>query len=185
MSMSAESPELGIEDLVETLGGLDGVRVREREPFARHTPLRVGGPAEVWALVDDVPSLFRALSAARKSGTRWRLHWPLQDWLVRDGGMRGLVVRPGAGFERVSITDTEVVLGAATPFAALSGLGEGFWSPLADWPGTPGGLLHDGCGDWLAGVCSRVQWAIGRRVIDTVLDSGAAPPRHPRQGDPG
>lgn len=151
--------------LAEELEALPDVAVREREPMARHTPLRVGGPADLFVVVPDVASLKEVKRLARKDRCRTMLHWPFQDVIVKDGGLRGMVIRPGAGFETLARPDRDsVVLGAATPFAALEGLGPGWWSAMATWPGTPGGAFHGGEQEHLNGMVSRIRWLRGRSV---------------------
>ncbi len=166
--------------LVDALEALDGVAVRRDEPLAHHTPLRVGGPADVWAVVDSPDALLQAIKAARAQGVKWLVHWPMQDLLVQDGGFRGLVLRPGAGFEGVvQAAPDRVVLGAAAPVAALSRLGPSWWSTLERWSGTPGGLVHDGRGDQLSGMVTQVRWLRGRGVVEEAVAPGEAPPPPP------
>ena len=166
--------------LADTLRGLEGLLVREHEPMSRHTPMRTGGPADIWAVVSDPEALLAALKVARRHQTRWMAHWPWQDLIVRDGGVRGLVVRPGAGFEGLRHADEDrIVLGAATPFAALAGLGRGWWDALARWSGTPGGLFQDGGQDYLTGMLAGARWVRGRGVEAVELGEGDPAPDLP------
>ena len=41
------------------------------------------------------------------------VHWPFGDWLVRDGGLRGTVIRLGHAFEAVALEEDTVTIGAA------------------------------------------------------------------------
>lgn len=151
--------------LAEALEAVPGVSVREREPMSRHTPLRVGGPADLFAVVRDISALKEVRRMARKDRTRMMLHWPHQDVVVKDGGVRGLVVRPGSGFETLAHPAADLItLGGATPFAALEGLGPGWWSGLTSWPGTPGGVFHGGEQEHLTGMVSQVRWLRGRSI---------------------
>ena len=95
-----------IDALLEDLKPISGATVRPGEPMARHTPLRVGGPADIWTSVADIEALSAVLSASRRHKVPWRICWPLGDWLVRDGGVRGLVVRLGVGFYPERWADT-------------------------------------------------------------------------------
>ncbi|NOY24706.1 MAG: hypothetical protein GXP62_02440, partial [Oligoflexia bacterium] len=110
--------------LLDALERIEGVFVRTNEPMAAHIPLRCGGPAEVWAIVEDEAALRLALAAARKAGQRWWICWPFHEVLVRDGGVRGLVLRPGRGFEGAVLLPPDdqgparLRLGSATPWAA-------------------------------------------------------------------
>lgn len=164
------------EELHQALLAIEGLRVRPGEPMARHTPLRVGGAADLWAVAEDLGALRKALQAARKLKVRWRLHWPFQDWVVRDGRLPGLTVRPGAGFEGIEQHEDRLVLGAATPWAALSGLGSGWWGALAAWPGCPGSTFSEGEGDRLAGMIEEITYFRGRGLVTVpAADDGTVP----------
>lgn len=136
---------MGAEALRERLPPIPGLRVRVHEPMAAHVPLRLGGHAELYVVVDELEALKPLLSTVRSEKVRWRVHWPFEDWLVRDGPLAGVVVRPGRAFEGLQHEDDDLVtIGAATPWAALRRLGpEGWWSELARWPGCPGGTWGD------------------------------------------
>lgn len=143
------------------LACVPGVVVRMEEPMARHLPHRVGGPVELWVLVPRPDDLGPVLAALRKERVPWRVHWPFEEWLVRDGGLYGAVIRPGRGFEGIAPVDEGLRVGAATPWAALTAY-SGF-EALARWPGTVGGTLaRDRAA--LRGLVRQVRWWKGRRV---------------------
>lgn len=180
LAPEAGAPEAAAHAVVACLGALPGVWARTEEPMARHTPLRAGGPAEVWAVVADPGALIEVLHLARRHGVSWRVHWPLSDGLVRDGGQRGLVIRPGRGFEGMHLDGEALVLGSAAAWAGVRGLpGDGWWSPLAAWPGTVGGLMESADRSWIAGSCVRLRWARGRSVEEVAVPAGSAPPEVP------
>ena len=56
---------MGAEALNTRLKGLPGLLVRTEEPMAKHTPLRVGGPVELWVEAKDQESLQRLLKEAK------------------------------------------------------------------------------------------------------------------------
>lgn len=161
-------------ELQEQLRAIPGVGVRAQEPMARHTPLRVGGPATLWAQVEDVEALQAVLKAARAEKVRWRLHWPLEDCLVRDAGFDGLIIRPGAGFEGAGRrTAGRVWLRAATPWAALTPL---TLLTLTRWPGTVGGLFATGQQERLLGLGMTLRYLKGGREVEHRIEPEEAPP---------
>jgi UDP-N-acetylmuramate dehydrogenase len=175
-----ELRDLSAPSLAAVLSDVEGLLVRSDEPMSRHTPMRTGGPAEVWAVAPTPAIMLAALRATRRHKSRWAVHWPWQDLLVREGGIRGLVVRPGAGFEGLQVeADDRIVLGAATPFAALAGLGSGWWDALSRWPGTPGGLFQDGGQDYLTGMLARARWLRGRGIQEVEIDETQPAPDLP------
>ena len=75
----------------EKLAQIEGVHIHEHHHLFMHTPLRVGGPVEAWVRCNSVSALRAAMPIVRKQS--WRLHWPFEDWLVKDGGLNGIVIR--------------------------------------------------------------------------------------------
>ena len=161
------------ETLLNRLALIPGVAARCAEPLSAHTPLRVGGPAAVWAVVRDVKALQATLTAARAEKVRWRLLWPMEDLIFRDAGFHGLIIRPGRGFEGVSRLESGASIGAASPWAALSGLLE---LPITRWSGTVGGLFSQGEQARLAGVGLTLHYLKGRRILKTRIEPGEAIP---------
>jgi len=175
------------EALVTTLG----TRVRCREPLARHTSFRIGGPADVLAQpasADELAAVVRAAAAHRLPVT---VVGAGSNLLVGDGGIRGVVVKLGAGFRRVAWTTRGVTAGAAAHVGklaraavsrGLSGLefAEGI-------PGTVGGALFMNAGAYgseMAAVVEAVEGvtADGRQTTLAASDlsfayrrSGVAP----------
>lgn len=154
-----------IPDLVTALAQVSDVRVRTEEPLRRHLPLRVGGPVQVWAILQHTNALLGALRAARACKVTWRIHWPFSDWIVRDGGLTGVVFRLGLEFESITLEDGAVHLGSAALWSALPPSLEGrFWNDLRTWPGTVGGWLEHGIDIELPDCCTAITVAQGGKV---------------------
>jgi UDP-N-acetylmuramate dehydrogenase len=62
-------------------------------PMARYTTFRVGGPADVMVNIADTREIATALRAARNAGVQTTIIGNGSNLLVRDGGIRGLVIR--------------------------------------------------------------------------------------------
>ena len=170
---------MSIEEVIETVSAIPGVRVRASERMSRHTPLRIGGATDIWIVTENIEALQATLGPVRQSKLSWRLHWPFEDWIVQEEGLDGITIRPGSGFEWCAKTEHHVQLGPACPWAALSSLGEGWWSSLTHWPGTPGGLFAAGEEVWIAGICARVKWLKGKRIFEVTVEPGESPPSLP------
>ena len=83
------------------------------EPLSKHTTMRVGGPAQFWAepegSEEGVCAAGALLHAQRDSAFR---HGPWSDLLVRDGGIRGVVVHLSRGeFKKVEVRDGKIHAG--------------------------------------------------------------------------
>jgi UDP-N-acetylmuramate dehydrogenase len=119
--------------------------ILSREPLAPYTTWRIGGPADILATPSDRDDVPIALAWAAERELPWRVLGNGSNLLVRDGGVRGLVLRLRKVLDHVSVSETTIVAeaGAALPAVAnlaaqhgLAGLEFG-----AGVPGTVGGAV--------------------------------------------
>jgi UDP-N-acetylmuramate dehydrogenase len=119
--------------------------LRLDEPLARHTSFKIGGPADAWARPGNETQLLACLDFARVEGLPVTLLAAGTNVLVRDGGIRGLVLSLAGDFEAFSLEGTRVRAGAAMNLAllarktALAGLAGLEWA--IGIPGSLGGAL--------------------------------------------
>lgn len=126
--------------LPEVLG-----RIREDEPMARHTTWRVGGTAELFFEPADIEDLATMLA---QLPIEVPVYWVGlgSNLLVRDGGLKGLVIsahRTLGAIERLDSTTVKAEAGASCAKLARQcarwQLGKGAF--FAGIPGTVGGAL--------------------------------------------
>ena len=94
-----------------TLPSVRGTLTPER-PLADLTWLRVGGPAEVLFQPADLDDLAAFLAALPGDVPVFPMGVG-SNLIVRDGGIRGVVIRLGRGFNAISVEGTRVTAGAA------------------------------------------------------------------------
>ena len=127
-----------------------GLAVLREEPLARHTYLRLGGPAEFFATPSSLDEVTRLEAWARAAGLRVRVLGGGSNVLVADDGVRGLVIslRRACGvvrFEGASVTaGAGVMLPALARAAAERDLG-GLEFAIGI-PGSVGGALPSNAG---------------------------------------
>jgi UDP-N-acetylmuramate dehydrogenase len=145
-------------------------RALANQPLAELTWFRVGGPAQLLFMPDDEADLayFLARLPAEFAVTVIGLG---SNLIVRDGGVPGIVVRLGRGFNGVAVEGTRIRAGAAVPDvkiartaqeAGISGL-----SFMRGIPGAIGGALRMNGG------------AYGRETKDVLVEARAVD-RHGR-----
>ena len=149
-------------------------RIVPQAPMSQYTTLRVGGPAEVLVNITSADEIVIALRAAKNAGAPVTIIGNGSNLLVRDGGIRGLVLRVSGGMNAIRrekdslIVEAGASLASAAAFArdeGLCGLAE-----LGGIPGTIGGgvLMNAGAyGAELAQVVAQVegvQLSDGKRV---------------------
>ena len=125
-----------------------GVKTSRDEPLARFTTMRVGGPADLFAVAHNPFELRGLARYARARSIPLFLLGRGSDLVIADAGIRGLVVQVRA--EATSIDGERFVAGAGVPMARAAtesqkaGLG-GLEYGLAI-PGTVGGAVWANAG---------------------------------------
>ena len=150
-----------LDPIAEATARLRG-RAQPQAPLGPTTWLRVGGPAELLVRPADAEDLCGFLAALPH-------HVPVvtvgaaSNLLVRDGGVRGVVIKLARGFTAIEIDGNGVIAGAAAldvtvaEHAAAAGLaGVEFLSGI---PGSIGGAIAMNAGAYGSDVAACLDWA--------------------------
>jgi UDP-N-acetylmuramate dehydrogenase len=92
-----------------------GVKTSRDEPLARFTTMRVGGPADLFAVAHNAFELRGLVRFARSRGLRHVVLGRASDVVVADAGIRGLVIQVRA--EGLEISDDRLIAEAGVPMA--------------------------------------------------------------------
>ncbi len=138
-------------------------RLRREAPLAPTSWFKVGGPAEVLfrpADADDLIAVLRKLP----EGVPVTVLGVSSNTLIRDGGIRGLVVKLGRGFTSVEPDGADgLIAGAGTLCATVAQQAEtrqlGRLAFLSGIPGTMGGALRMNAGAYGGETGEVVDWA--------------------------
>lgn len=125
--------------------------LRRAEPLAPRTWLRLGGPAELFAEPRSQDELVALVLTCQESGTPVRLLGGGSNLLVRDEGVKGVVVHlADPVFAKIAIEGDRVICGGAAKLGHVisSAVREGLagLETLVGIPGTVGGALHGNAG---------------------------------------
>ncbi|HWL79924.1 MAG TPA: UDP-N-acetylmuramate dehydrogenase [Roseomonas sp.] len=149
------------ESVASTLPPLRG-RVQAEAPLAPFTWFRTGGPAEWLVRPADAEDLL-VLLRDKPEGLPLTVIGAASNLLVRDGGVRGVVVKLARGFSEVTAEADGLVAGAAAldatvaEHAAAAGLaGLEFLSGI---PGAIGGAVAMNAGAYGSEVKDVLDWA--------------------------
>lgn len=176
--MAAERNAFTLDKLANALAAILGPEaVRPNQPLTRHTAFRLGGPADLLAVVDSANALRQAVMLAWTHKIPCRVLGAGSNVLVSDAGVRGLVVLNRARAVAFASTSIKTESGASFSTVAqqcvkrsLAGL---------EWatgiPGTVGGAVIGNAGAWGGDVASTliqatllepsgmvVQWPVQR-----------------------
>lgn len=147
-----------------SLAGLlsSGTVFRLNEPLAKKTTLRVGGPADVYVEPCCEADVDAVVRFCRASDLPWFVLGRGSNLLIRDGGIRGVVINLGhAYFNRICVDGTKLECGAGAKLKAvalharnhaLTGL-----EFLEGIPGSVGGALRMNAGAMGSAIFEQVE----------------------------
>ncbi|MCD8175265.1 MAG: UDP-N-acetylmuramate dehydrogenase [Phascolarctobacterium sp.] len=88
-----------------------------KEPMKRHTSFRIGGPADLMAQPRDDGELCALLKCAKKAGVPVTIIGNGSNLLVRDKGIRGLVIKLGSMLTCIKAAGDRITFGSGVPLA--------------------------------------------------------------------
>ncbi|MDI3256146.1 MAG: UDP-N-acetylmuramate dehydrogenase [Kyrpidia sp.] len=97
------------EEMGSILGRVDVGRVLHNEPMARHTTWRIGGPADVLVLPTAEDQIHRLMALIAEHHWPWMVMGRGSNLLVRDGGIRGVVIKLADNWSAMEIDGTVLV----------------------------------------------------------------------------
>ena len=148
--LSILAADLVIAEKLKAVVGEEG-DVRLYEPLSKHTTLRVGGPAQFWVEPRNEKAFADLIRFCRDENLPLFAMGRGSNLLVRDGGIRGVVVHPrGGDFDKIQVNSSEITAGAGVKLreiayaARASNLGGLEW--MEGIPGAVGGALRMNAG---------------------------------------
>src|SRR6267143_537157 len=124
------------------LGEIRG-EVRFKEPLSFHTSLRIGGPADIFVVPQDVEDIRHALMFAEREQLPVAVVGGGNNLVVRDRGIRGVVLKLEGCLGRAEYYGEEALAGAGVGLSALireaAALNLGGIECLVGIPATVGG----------------------------------------------
>jgi UDP-N-acetylmuramate dehydrogenase len=146
------------------LGEIRG-EVRFKEPLSFHTSLRIGGPADIFVVPQDVEDIRLALSFAEREQLPVEVIGGGNNLLASDRGFRGVVLKLEGCLGRAEFHGEEAVAGAGVSLSALireaAALNLGGIECLVGIPATIGGALAMNAGTpdgWIGDFASAVYF---------------------------
>jgi UDP-N-acetylmuramate dehydrogenase len=109
-----------MEELITELKALNIGKVKENEPLANHTTMKIGGPADLLIEPSSVENLQKTMEVIRKNNVKWTAIGRGSNLLVSDFGIEGVVIKLGTGLDHLEITDSDVLVGAGQSLVSLA-----------------------------------------------------------------
>ena len=140
-----EQGDLRMINYSEYFSGEEFRDIRFDEPLKLHTSFRIGGPADVMIIPSTEDELINAVRICRKNDLKYFVMGNGSNLLVRDTGIRGVVIKINEGFDAVKVEGEKITVQAGALLTAVSKValrnslqGMEFASGI---PGTIGGAI--------------------------------------------
>jgi UDP-N-acetylenolpyruvoylglucosamine reductase len=148
--LSILAADLVIAEKLKELVGPEG-EVRLCEPLSKHTTLRVGGPAQFWVEPRNEEAFAGLIRFCRREALPLFVIGRGSNLLVRDGGIRGVVVHPcGGDFDKIEVHGNEITAGVGAKLKEIAYAGKSAGLGGLEWmegiPGAVGGGLRMNAG---------------------------------------
>jgi UDP-N-acetylmuramate--alanine ligase len=118
--LSILAADLVIAEKLKVIVGEDG-DIKLYEPLSKHTTLRVGGPAQFWVEPRNERTFSELIRFCRRENLPLFVIGRGSNLLVRDGGIRGVVVHPSGGeFDKIDIHENEITAGVGVKLKEIA-----------------------------------------------------------------
>lgn len=157
-------------DIIYNLARFLNCEAYKDEPMNRHTSFKIGGKADTYVNVDNLSNLSAIIKECKESDIDYLILGNGSNVLVSDDGYRGVIIRLGGDFRKISLVDdTTVYCGAGASLASLCkfALNNGLSGLEFAWgiPGTVGGAVFMNAGAY-DGEMKNVVYSVSHLTPD-------------------
>ena len=152
-----------MQKLIDALRAIGGERVLVNEPMANHTTFRIGGPADVLFFPASAEEFMSAQKLAAEAGAAVTMIGNGSNLLVRDGGIRGLVIAMGEPFSAIRVEGRRICAQAGARLTKLAS--------VAQEQGLSGLEFASGIPGSVGGGCAMNAGAYGGQLSDVLVSA--------------
>ena len=134
-----------MQKLAEKLRAIAPDRLFENEPMSKHTTFRVGGPADLMFYPESREEIIAAIEAAKAENVPVCVIGNGSNLLVRDGGIRGLVIALGDEYARVCVDGDRIYAQAGARLSRIAAAAQENSLTGFEFAGGIPGTLGGGC----------------------------------------
>ncbi|PLR97375.1 UDP-N-acetylmuramate dehydrogenase [Bacillus sp. T33-2] len=109
-----------MKELSKRLTDLNIGTVKENEPLANHTTIKIGGPADIYIEPSSIDNLKKAMELIREAKVKWTAIGRGSNLLVSDKGIEGVVIKLGPGLAHMEIDGAKVTAGGGYSVVSLA-----------------------------------------------------------------
>ncbi|MBQ7525713.1 MAG: UDP-N-acetylmuramate dehydrogenase [Abditibacteriota bacterium] len=149
-------------------------KILEKEIMARHTTLRVGGPADFFAEPNTAEELSELVKYAASENMPLTIFGGGTNLLVADEGIEGLVIKLGEGFTKISVKGTALTAGCGASMAEVADVAArnnlGGLQGAGTVPGTLGGAIVMNAGTHEGNIGAAVRSLTAVKTDGTIVN---------------
>ncbi|MCF6137014.1 UDP-N-acetylmuramate dehydrogenase [Pseudalkalibacillus berkeleyi] len=109
-----------MKDIIKKLNDENIGKVTENEPLAKHTTMKIGGPADLLIEPNTIQDLEKAIRIIKENHLQWTAIGRGSNLLVSDGGIEGVVIKLGKGLDHLEENGEEITVGGGYSLVKLS-----------------------------------------------------------------
>lgn len=111
---------MNIEEIRNKIDDMNLGKILYNEPMKNHTTFKIGGPVDVMIIPTTEEELIKSVKFCRENQIEFMIMGNGSNLLVRDGGIRGIVIKIGEGFNAIEIKGTTVFCEAGALLSEVS-----------------------------------------------------------------
>jgi UDP-N-acetylmuramate dehydrogenase len=111
---------MSIEELEELFENKYFENILFNEPMKKHTTFKIGGPSDVMIIIKSEEELIDAVKVCRENEIEFLIMGNGSNLLIRDGGIRGVVIKINEGFNKIEINENTIYCQAGALLSAVS-----------------------------------------------------------------
>lgn len=109
-----------MKDFLSKLSELNVGKIKENEPMANHTTIKIGGPADIFIEPSSSENLRKTMDLIKEYKIEWRAIGRGSNLLVSDKGIEGVVIKLGSGLADLEVNGDEVRVGGGYSLVSLA-----------------------------------------------------------------
>ncbi|USK35602.1 UDP-N-acetylmuramate dehydrogenase [Bacillus sp. F19] len=95
-------------------------KVVQNEPLAKHTTIKIGGPAEIFVEPNSIEDLKKTMEIVTECDVQWRAIGRGSNLLVGDSGIKGVVIKLGKGLDHLEVNGDTITAGGGYSLIKLT-----------------------------------------------------------------
>lgn len=105
--------------IIRELASKLGFNYIENEPLSKHTSFKIGGNAQMFVSVENVPQLQGVLKGCKEHDIPLFILGKGSNLLISDDGIKGVVLTLDGEFKNISIEENKIIAGAGANLSRL------------------------------------------------------------------